>query len=75
MSGRRPAIVVLRGGAVFDGGKSVITSKVALVWAAAAFVGLIVAHIHPIIVILLAGAAGFFIESAKKMKEEDKTGE
>jgi len=53
----------------------VISSKVALVLATAAFVGLIVAHIHPIIVILLAGAAGFFIESAKKTKEEDKTGE
>lgn len=75
MSGMRPAIVVLMAGAVFDVGKSVISSKVALVLATAAFVGLIVAHIHPIIVILLAGAAGFFIESAKKTKEEDKTGE
>lgn len=75
MSGMRPAIVALMAAAVFDVGKAAIASKAALMLAVATFIGLIVAHIHPIAVIVLAGAAGFLIKPAKKEKEEELTAE
>ncbi|WP_198468253.1 chromate transporter [Acetomicrobium sp. S15 = DSM 107314] len=70
MSGMRPAIVALMAEAAFEAGKTAISDKVAVILAAAAFTGLTIAHIHPIVVILLAGIAGFFIRPAKEEKEE-----
>lgn len=72
MSGMRPAIVALMAAAVLDVGKTAIASKAALVLAAVAFVGLVAVHMHPIAVIVLAGAAGFLIRPAKTEKQKEE---
>ncbi|HHY97666.1 MAG TPA: chromate transporter [Firmicutes bacterium] len=72
MKGMRPAIVALMAAAVFDVGKAAIATAAGVGLAAIAFAGLTLLHMHPIVVIILAATAGFFMKPAR---DEGKTPE